>query len=428
MDQQNTTLSDANTSQKTDIPPEGLPVLENKKIITHTMKEDVALAHGQKSEIAGDQSEQTQKPFSADIPPPPLPPSANKPLQQDTFREPIDEMPMERDQPIPIPGASDEKPSQKQFKIYIPKQKRNFNATTIILIAVLTLLIAGGGFGYYWFFIREAAAPVATNTEPTPPVLMPEPQPIIPTPTPPQPKPTPIQPEPTPPPPLPIATSTPPIATSTPPVVVPAPAPIPEPTIPSAIIVLDKNIIIEIPKMDKALAIEKLKTENAKITQNKATIRYAFKISNDKEKRFLTAQETTQMLALALPQEIWQSTDGFDLMSYKNGRSIRYGLIARAKNNKDQIKIAVGKWEATMLDDLAPLYIEKAYVKPAVIAYSENTYLDFYKRYINMPLPDVSLDYAVSDKYFAVTTSKEMIYAILDKTKATSTEEVILSK
>ena len=70
-----------------------------------------------------------------------------------------------------------------------------------------------------------------------------------------------------------------------------------------------------------------------------------------------------------------------------------------------------------MLDDLNSLYIDKAYVKPAVITFSENSYLDFYKRYINMPMPDVSLDYAISDKYFVVATSKEMIYAALDKTQ-----------
>lgn len=424
MDQKNIipAPSGVNISQKPGVPPEGLPVLENKKIITHTMSEDVARAQGQKDGIVEDQSAQAQKPFSANIPPPPLPPSAGKPAPQDTFREPIDEMLVERDQPIPIPGASGEEPSQKQFKIYIPQKKNGFNATTIVLIAVLALLIAGGGFGYYWFFIKEAAAPAVTIEEPTPPVpIPPEPQLVTPTPAP--------QPEPEPTPPLPPpATSTPPVATSTPPVIEPTPQPIPEPTVPAAIAALDKDIIIEITKIDKVSALEKIKLENAKIIQNKATIRYAFKLSNDKEKRFLTARETAQMLALALPQDLWQSTDGLDLIAYKNGRSMRYGLIMRAKNNKDQIKTFAGKWEATMLDDLAALYIEKTYIKPAAIAYSENTYLDFYKRYINMPLPDVSLDYAISDKYFAVATSKEMIYVILDKTKATSTEEIILGK
>lgn len=436
MDQQNTPPTPNNTSNNINPPPERLPILENKKVITHTMKEDIAQAQSHSGLTAGGEALSAQKPFSANIPPPPLPPIAEKTQSdQDAFRESINDRLAERDQAFPIPGMSDQDQTPEQFKIQIPQTRSGLNPTTIILVAVLAILIAGGGFGYYWFFVKESVVIIPpTNQAPIPPA--PIPVPIIPTP-PPEPLPIPIEPEPIliPPP----ATSTPPIATSTPPVIKPTPPPvIIEPTKPQAILSLDQDIVIEITKIDKTAALEKIKTENSKISKIKASVRYAFKLSNDTEKRFLTARETAQMLGLTLSQEFWQSSDGFDFIGYKNEKIMRYGLAVNIKTGKDQFKNFAGKWETSILDDLNALYIEKSYAKPKTIVFSENTYLDFYKRFVNMPLPDISFDYAISDKYFITATSKEMIYAILDKTKsetppsviptATSTQEIILGK
>lgn len=399
--------------------PEGLPVLENKKIITHTMKEDIAKIGG----VSGapmETEEQPIKPFSEKIPPPPMPPTS---LSKDAFHEPIEETFMERDQPVSLPGSEDQEPAPKQFKIFIPPPKKIFNSVTIILIAILVLLIAGGGFGYWWFFIKPAGAPAETTQEPAPTVPpAPEPQPIIPIP----------QPEPLPPPVIippvatstqPIATSTPPvIATSTPPVVVPPVAtstpPIAEPALPEAIINADQTIVLELPGLASTTAdvIKQIREKNAKIAAYKAIIRYPIKLSLAKEKRFANNRETAQLMNLAMPADFWGNTNGLELIGYKNGNVFRYGLAAKT-SNKEILKQIAEKWQATMLDDLKPLYIEKPYVKPAAITFSENSYLDFYKRYLNMPSPDVSLDYAISDKYFIVATSKEMIYAALDKTK-----------
>ena len=59
--------------------------------------------------------------------------------------------------------------------------------------------------------------------------------------------------------------------------------------------------------------------------------------------------------------------------------------------------------------------------------FSSNTYLDFTKRYINLPAPDVSLDWAVSANYFVVATSKDMIFAALDKAQTVQTQQRDLS-
>ena len=391
------------------IPPAGLPVLENKKIVTHTMKEDIARIGGVSGAPIGTE-EKTVKPFSENIPPPPLPPT---PSGKDVFQESMEDIPIERDQPISFPGAEEAGQTPKQFKIFIPPPKRGFNAVTIILISVLVLLIAGGGFGYWWFFIRPAGAPAETITEPTPPApSVPEPIPIIPTPPAPQPEPEP-EPEPIPPPVI-----TPPMATSTPPVIATSTPPIAEPTLPQAIINVDQTIVLELASSTTTTAeiVKQIKEKNAKITSYKAVIRYPIKLTLAKEKKYTSAQETADLMGLKVPADFWKNIDGLELIGYKNGGVLRYGLTARTIN-KEALKQVSEKWQTTMLDDLNSLYIDKAYVKPAVITFSENSYLDFYKRYINMPMPDVSLDYAISDKYFIVATSKEMIYAALDKTQ-----------
>ena len=392
-----------------EVPPTGLPVLENKRIVTHTMKEDIARIGGVSGAPIGTE-EKTVKPFSENIPPPPLPPIP-APQGKDVFQEPIEEIPIERDQPVSFPGAEDAGQTPKQFKIFIPPPKKIFNAVTIILISVLALLIAGGGFGYWWFFIKPANTETTEEpTVPTPPAQ--EPVPIIPTPPPvPQPEPEP-EPESLPTPVIipPVATTTPPVATSTPPIA--------EPVLPQAIINADETIVIELssPASTTADIVKQIKEKNAKITSYKAVIRYPIKLTLAKEKKYASAQETADLMSLKIPVDFWKNANELELISYKNGSVFRYGLAAKT-SNKESLKQTAEKWQPTMLDDLNSLYVDKAYIKPAVITFSENSHLDFYKRYINMPMPDVSLDYAISDKYFIVATSKEMIYAALDKTQ-----------
>src|SRR3989338_10557503 len=87
-----------------EVPPTGLPVLENKKIVTHTMKEDIARIGGVSGAPIGTE-EKTVKPFSENIPPPPLPPTTSG---KDVFQETMEDIPIERDQPISFPcGVED---------------------------------------------------------------------------------------------------------------------------------------------------------------------------------------------------------------------------------------------------------------------------------------------------------------------------------
>ena len=131
------------------LPPGALPILENAEMLTHTMKEDMMKAQG----ATGAGNEAPKKtPFSETIPPPPLPPNLqNNNPQPDVYRESL-EPKHSGVEAVPTPSEESEEEKQK-LKIFIPSQKRNLSASTVILSIVLVLLIAGGGLGYYFFFI-----------------------------------------------------------------------------------------------------------------------------------------------------------------------------------------------------------------------------------------------------------------------------------
>lgn len=396
--------------------PGELPVVGEKKFFTHTMQGDVARAKMDPASFAKEVA--SKKPFSEYIPPATTP---QEPEAADKFRESIEETP-DRDQPFSLPDTKTE--GDQPFQIRIPQKRSTLNATTIILAAVLLVLVAGGGAAYWWFFMKTAPPQVVVQI-PEPKVTpQPQPTPI-----------TPIQPEPEPEPepiipivepviiPEPIATTTEPViipepvATTTPPLLTPPPPEeISEPASPDAVIALDHTAVIEIAKLDKALLLEKINTENTKVAGEKVTIRYTVKLVTESEKKFLTGAETAQLLGLSVPADLLKLMSVSELVGYKSGASFRYGFVGAIQNNT-LVKSTALAWENTMLDDLAALYIEKTYQKPETVTFSTNTYFAFYKRFINMPEPDVSLDWAVSSRYFVVSTSKEMIYAVLDKAR-----------
>lgn len=415
--------------------PGSLPVLEQKTFLTHTMEEDVQKAKGG-GYVA--EHKEAEKPFTRNIQPP-TPPAPPAPAHSDPFREPTGEIPPDRDQPFPIAGNTPEvQNGEQKFQIYVPKKSKGPGTLTLVLTLTLALLLAGGGFAYYWFFMKEPASapaqitpPATPEPVPTQPVIEPEPEPTAPEPEPepvPAPEPVIIIEPPV------VATSTEPIVEPTPtssaPVVEPTPTPVVTPTPPVPVIVeptatqsliaVDRTVVITIAALTDSDAFTKIALENAKITEDNIVIRYLFKLSTDTEKRFLTQQETASLLKLAIPAGYWEQSANTEIIGYKNLGSFRYGLVSSI-TNKAAMQSVASAWEKTAVDDLKALYVEKAYVKPSPMVFSSNTYLDFTKRYSNLPAPDVSLDFAISAKYFVIATSKNMIFAVLDKTKAATT-------
>lgn len=411
--------------------PGTLPIVDDKKFFTHTMGDDVLKA---KNQGYVPEKVEDQKPFTQTITPP-LPPSSSS-QQSDPFREAVDDRSLERDQPFPLDSNMSTEDSGKKFQIYVPQKKHGGSVLTIILILILLMLLGGGGFAYYWFFMKK---PVEIPQQVQTPPITPEPvvaQPDVPeTPQIPEQTTTPTE--------QPVviietgttsepviivepASSTPPVVTQPVPVVeTPVVVPvIQEPVATQPLINVDRTVTVIIASLEEKDIYAKIALENAKIAEDKLVIRYLFELSTQTEKRFLNQKETATLLSLTVPSSYWGQSTALEFIGYKNMGSFRYGFVSSVTNKASMQKIA-SSWEKTVVTDLHRLYIEKAPLLPSVIRFSSNTYLDFTKRYINLPAPDVSLDWAVSSKLFVIATSKDMIFATLDKTKSTQTEQTI---
>ena len=70
-----------------------------------------------------------------------------------------------------------------------------------------------------------------------------------------------------------------------------------------------------------------------------------------------------------------------------------------------------------MADDLKNLFLFKKPGDPTTKSFKDNRYNNVDIRYINFPGPDVTIDYAISNDLFILSTSKESMYNIIDRLK-----------
>jgi hypothetical protein len=95
----------------------------------------------------------------------------------------------------------------------------------------------------------------------------------------------------------------------------------------------------------------------------------------------------------------------------ENGKN-QLGLITKISNSQN-LREQMFFWETTMINDLKNLFLGKNN-QPATSNFQDNNYKEIAIRYINFPEPDLTIDYAILDNFFVLTTSKESMYKIID--------------
>ncbi len=390
--------------------PKDLPILDDRKVETHTMQEDLQKASPEESEDQEQTPKETADSPEPQIPTPPTPPLI--PQKQETkksifdkFRKPkgieptapdipklkkmmpklsaVEGSPEKEERQEPTSDISDQKPkisaSEKKLDIKIPGKKSRLSMI-IIFTVILTIVAAGAGFGYYWFFAKEA--PKETTNKPTQeqPEVIEVPKPVV---------------------------KEPKIKK---PIKEVVSIGIPEPKIPQTNIDFAQTIITTADKKDKSEFIKNLRADSKSIAGDGTITRHLFKISNDNEKRFLTNKELMSTLGISIPNDVWPYINNIEFISYKVGNSIRYGFIAKT-TNENALKENMKKWGTKMIQDLTQLFMGEPITIPENPAFSKNSYLTFKKRYINLTSPEISLDYAISKDYLIVATSKDMMFA-----------------
>ncbi|MEK7452774.1 MAG: hypothetical protein AAB614_00915 [Patescibacteria group bacterium] len=405
---------DSNTTPaKEVVTPNNLPILDDKKIETHTMQQDLQHPNLKKSSSSSDVFDVATPSEKTKIPEPPKPPTftsdlgIKKPSPFDRFKKPQDlekegvdmsklrEMiPKTSDQSNMIkqpsmevtnstlpPMPSEIKPTDvRKLAIDIPGEKSK--ASLIIALALIIILVAGGaGFGYYWFFIKTTVPlEITMEEEKENPevVIIPEPitqEPII----------------------------------NTEEVIPPIIIIIPEPATPQTDLIFKQTMITTSNQKDQIELIKSLKADAKSIAGDGTITRHLFKISNDTEKRFIINRELLNMFEISIPETILAYIGNIEFVSYKIDNSIRYGIIANIQN-KDAVMTALKNWNIDAIKELKTLFMSEPITIPESPKFSENIYLNFSKIYINLTSTDISLDFGISDKYLIIATSKDMIF------------------
>jgi len=404
---------DDKKTQATNVPG-SLPVLEKDQVEIHTMKQDMQRGPG---------SPRTQEMTPPKkIPTPPKPPQmampqvtapAPKASMFDKFRKPKDQqieipekmesfdqfknaMPKAQNPdlpktPTPTPTTSVPTPPPQgqmgatmdasKMQIKIPGEKSKL--PLVLAVVVIILMLGGGGwYGYTWWKDYQGTSTTPTQetqTQEQPDVTkIPEPE-------------TPTVQQPTTP-----TTETPVVA-------------IPEPSVPETEIKFENTITTTSSISSGDEFIKNLRADSKGITQNSIITRHLFKLSNEKEKRYLTDRELLNLFGINLPQAVWDNITHLEFVSYKLDSSIRYGIIANI-TNKDAVWAQMKNYELQAISYMRQLYMGESITVPESPAFSQNTYLGFDKRYINLPMPDTSFDFGVSDKYLVIATSKDMVF------------------
>jgi hypothetical protein len=162
---------------------------------------------------------------------------------------------------------------------------------------------------------------------------------------------------------------------------------------------------------DKSL-FELLREETTTTQENKTFERIGV-LKNEKE--FLSSVELLQNLEVAIPPFALSYIKGnYNLLIYGQSNGKRLGLIAEIENPenfKEQLRI----WEGTMLDDFKNFYPIHVPGPRASQNFLDDIYLNVAIRYVNLPKPDLTLNYTILNNLFIVGTSKETIYTIIEK-------------
>lgn len=162
---------------------------------------------------------------------------------------------------------------------------------------------------------------------------------------------------------------------------------------------------------DKSLF--ELLREEAITTQENKTFKRIGVLKNEKE--FMSSVELLQNLEVAIPPFALSYIKGnHNLLIYNQPNGKRLGLIAEIEN-PENFKEQLRTWEGTMLDDFKNFYPIQVPGPRASQTFLNDVYLNVAIRYVNLPKPDLTLNYTILNNLFIVGTSKETMYTIIEK-------------
>ncbi|MFH1129432.1 MAG: hypothetical protein V1686_01730 [Patescibacteria group bacterium] len=131
----------------------------------------------------------------------------------------------------------------------------------------------------------------------------------------------------------------------------------------------------------------------------------------------LSLNELTQELRIYIPPyTLAELKNNYTLVTYKQGEQQRIGLIVEINNLEGFIEKSKS-WEKTMPWNFQGIFLNHQPNNLTTNGFSDNKYNETNIRIVDLSVPELSLDYAIKNNLFLMSTSRESIYNIIDRLK-----------
>lgn len=192
---------------------------------------------------------------------------------------------------------------------------------------------------------------------------------------------------------------------------------IPEPTIPKAFILTDFTQTVNLISKDKSELESVFKNIISSPKEFAKINNILLKIDTQTEKSYLSLKNIFETLNLGPIEFLNQLENESQLIGYTQDGEQKLGFIVKIKDANSMKSIMLA-WENKMLNDLALNFLNRdpKTLKPATKTFQNNTYLDINIRYLNLPTPNITLDYAVvpEKNLLLFATSKNSMYKLVE--------------
>lgn len=138
----------------------------------------------------------------------------------------------------------------------------------------------------------------------------------------------------------------------------------------------------------------------------------------------LTISQLFEALDLHPPKDVKNNLETYTLYLYSQKelfvqkRRNRLGIAFRIKEGKAGIvRTAMAKWEKVLPDDFNKVHTLWKRGAKASPYFLDNYYSGVHIRYTNFPVPDLSIDWAITGDILLLTTSRESMWKTIDKIK-----------
>jgi hypothetical protein len=139
----------------------------------------------------------------------------------------------------------------------------------------------------------------------------------------------------------------------------------------------------------------------------------------------LVSAEVIDNLGLAMPADVYKNiSEKYNIFFYgqPDDNSSRVVLVFKL-NSLEGAEQGMLSWESTILYDLKNIFLGKEHGNPSTETFQDNYYKNTHIRYLNLPEPNLTMDYTVFVErgYLVLTTSREAAWATVDKLLGTET-------